>query len=575
MNKRSFSFGGVALLSLGLFTSQALAQDFCTSGTHSGTSTKTYGTQKNDEYQTISKIGDYDYELWYRGGNGASNATFYSDGSMKCSAVNSHDYLCRSGLSFNSDKYYTELDHMYADFKVSWSGAKNIGYSFIGIYGWSEDPLIEFYIVDNWASQYKPGGTNWQWVKQGDYYVDGVKYEAWTHMQYNQWALHGRTDFQQFYGVRDETKARSCGTIDITKHFEEWAKLGMNLGKMYEAKVLGEVGNSNDDTPASCEFDFPVSRVYTGTAPAPSSSGSTNPTSSSATTQVVASGTLPGTLEFEDYETMHSDSLKKYDNVIGNIQPGDWVEWTVDVSYTGTYTFDILAAREDNQGRESAISLSIDDGTSVGSVSVLTNGWNDYDTFSGVTSSISAGQHKLRVTFTSGYVNVDNIQFTAKDVDMSSMYEPPSSSSSQINGSSASINPNPTSSNSVNKESSASIGPNPTSSNPVSNESSASVGPNPTSSNPVNNGLFTIDSGSSNGGDVVDNNGQEVTSIGDIRLSLSSGDMLVFDVQGRNLGLVRVAAGTSLEDALFAKFHRSGIYLVKQGSRMMKVRVNR
>ena len=144
MKKGYFSVGTAALLSLGLFTSQTLAQDFCSTTTHSGQSARTSGTRNGEEYQTISKIGDYNYELWYRGGNGASSATFYSDGSMECIAKNSDDYLCRSGLSFNSDKSYTELGHMYADFKVSMSGQQNIGYSFIGIYGWSENPMIEY-----------------------------------------------------------------------------------------------------------------------------------------------------------------------------------------------------------------------------------------------------------------------------------------------------------------------------------------------------------------------------------------------------------------------------------------------
>ncbi|MBR6378535.1 MAG: glycoside hydrolase family 11 protein [Fibrobacter sp.] len=482
--KKCRSLGTVAVLSLGLFSSQALAQDFCTSGTHSGTSAKTNGTQRNDEYQTISKIGNFDYELWYRGGNGASSATFYSDGSMECSAVNSDDYLCRSGMSFNSDKYYTELGHMYADFKVSLSGQQNIGYSFIGIYGWSEDPMIEYYIVDTWASQYKPGGTGWGWTKKGEYTVDGAKYEAWTHTQVDQWALHGKATFEQFYGVRETS--RSCGTIDITAHFAEWEKLGMKLGKMYEAKVLGEVGNGSGV--ASCEFDFPVARVYTGSAPTPTSSGSSNPGSSASTR--TSTGALPGTMEFENYESKQSDSLKVYGDVIGNIQPSDWVEWTVDVSYTGTYNFEILAARGDDQGRESTISLSID-GVSVGSASVLTDGWDNYNTFSGVTSSISAGQHTFRVTFTDGYVNVDNIKFAENEVDKGSKYEPPPEAMAKT------------------------------------------------------------------------------------RFALKGKDLQVFDMQGRHLGRVSVAAGTTLQDALSAKFHKPGIYLVKQGALFVQVRVNR
>jgi hypothetical protein len=84
--------------------------------------------------------------------------------------------------------------------------------------------------------------------------------------------------------------------------------------------------------------------------------------------------------------------------------------------------------------------------------------------------------------------------------------------------------------------------------------------------------------GSTTPGNNGTNNGagnEAPEAIGNIHMSLSSMDMQVFDVQGRNLGRVRVNAGASLEETLFAKFHKSGIYLVKQGSRMMKVRVTR
>ena len=565
MNKRSFSFGGVALLSLGLFTSQALAQDFC-NATHSGSKedvSNTAETGKAEGKGTIGTIGDYSFEEWNKTGTGM--ATFYSDGSFSCSFENIDDYLCRSGVLYgmNSGVDFKTIGHLYADFSLSnYTNRSGVSYAYVGVYGWTQNPLIEWYIVDSWGNGGRP-----EWVGGQDSQghnippvatvtIDGAEYDIYkADINEARGTIEGNKTFKQYWSLRKT--ARTCGTIDITAHFEAWEANGLTMGSsLYEAKVLGEAGQWPENHNANGSFDFNYAKVYVGSGSStPTSSASINPTSSSATTQVVASGTLPGTLEFENYESKHSDSLKVYGDVIGSIQPGDWVEWTVDVSYTGTYTFDILAAREDNQGWESTISLSMDDGTSVGSVSVLTNGWDDYDTFSGTTSSISAGQHKLRVTFTGGYVNVDNIQFTAKEVDMSSMYEPPSSSSSPINESSASINP--------------------TSSNSVNNGSSASVGPNPTSSSPVNNEPSTNGSGSSNGGDVVDDNGQDVTAIGDIRLPISSGDMLVFDVQGRNLGLVRVAAGTSLEDALFAKFHRSGIYLVKQGARMMKVRVSR
>jgi len=404
---------------------------------------------------------------------------------MECTAKNSDDYLCRSGLSFNSDKYYTELGHMYADFKVSMSGQQNIGYSFIGIYGWSEDPMIEYYIVDNWASQYKPGGTGWGWTKKGEYTVDGAKYEAWTHTQVDQWALHGKATFEQFYGVRES--ARACGTIDITKHFEEWAKLGMNLGKMYEAKVLGEVGNGSGT--ASCNFDFPVSRVYIGNAPTPSSSASTNPTSSSAAQQnLTAVGSLPGTLEFEDFQNKDG-GFTNGGTYLGDIEPGDWAEYTVTVTYPGTYTFDLTAARGDDEGRKTSMSLSIG-GTSIATISdILTDGWDDYKSFTGTTAKLEAGTHTLRVEFTGGYVNVDKIVFTEGEVDKSSPYTPPA-------------------------------------------------------------------------------------SIRDIRMSLNSGKSVqVFDLQGKFLGLVSVAKGGNVVQAVKTRVQKSGVYLVKQGGSVQRIAI--
>jgi hypothetical protein len=33
-----------------------------------------------------------------------------------------------------------------------------------------------------------------------------------------------------------------CGHISVTAHWDKWKSLGMNLGNMYEAKLLCEVG---------------------------------------------------------------------------------------------------------------------------------------------------------------------------------------------------------------------------------------------------------------------------------------------------------------------------------------------
>ena len=250
---------------------------------------KTYRPIRASDYeQGWYGIG---YELWNEGGNGGS-ATFYDDGSFNCKMTGAKDYLCRAGLSFNSDKTHTELGHMKADFKLVKSGLSGIQYSYIGIYGWTREPLVEWYIVDNTGSDYMPG----DWVAQGSsakkhgvYDIDGAKYTVYEGDR-TSYSIDGDNKyFKQYFSVR--TSKRDCGTIDITAHFKKWEELGMKMGKMHEAKILGEAGNS-EGAKARGEYDFPYAKVYiesdapSSSSAAPSSSSIVAESSSSETTAI-------------------------------------------------------------------------------------------------------------------------------------------------------------------------------------------------------------------------------------------------------------------------------------------------
>jgi hypothetical protein len=225
------------------------AQSFCSNAKHSGQSVVVNSNK-------VGSIGGVGYELW--ADSGSNSATFYSDGSFSCSFRSAKDYLCRAGLSFNSDKTHQQLGHMYADFKLVKQGIQNVDYSYVGIYGWTRNPLVEFYVVDNWLSQYRPG----DWVgnkKHGDFTIDGAQYTVYENTRYGP-SIEGNTNFKQYFSIRKT--ARDCGTIDITAHFQQWEKLGMTMGKMHEAKVLGEAGSNGGGTTGTA--DFPYAKVYIG-----------------------------------------------------------------------------------------------------------------------------------------------------------------------------------------------------------------------------------------------------------------------------------------------------------------------
>ncbi len=325
--RKILNFGLIAACSL---TANAFAQDFCNTAAHSG----------SKEEVTSNKVGSFDngigYELWNEGGNGGS-ATFYDDGSFNCKMTGAKDYLCRAGLSFNSDKTHEELGHMKADFKLVKGNLSGIDYSYIGIYGWTREPLVEWYIVDNTGSQYMPG----DWVAQGAsaknhgvFEIDGAQYTVYEGDR-TSYSIDGDNKyFKQYFSVRKSK--RDCGTIDITAHFKKWEELGMKMGKMHEAKILGEAGSTSGAN-AKGEYDFPYAKVYIEGAELSSSSEEVIESSSSteaikgirsmtvgANTSYVfdAQGKYLGSFEAADAESLNAAIKAKYNSGVYMVKQG-------------------------------------------------------------------------------------------------------------------------------------------------------------------------------------------------------------------------------------------------------------
>jgi hypothetical protein len=183
-------------------------------------------------------VGSYTYTIW-SSGSGGCIIPYGTGAAYKATWNNSGDFLARVGLQWNETQTYDQLGTISADFAYTKTGSGG-GYSFIGIYGWSNSPLVEYYIVEDWYGSGPPTGGG---ALKGTFTVDGGTYKVYTHTQTNQPSIHGTATFPQFFSVRQS--ARQCGHISITEHFKQWAAYGMNLGKMYEAKILVEVGGGS------------------------------------------------------------------------------------------------------------------------------------------------------------------------------------------------------------------------------------------------------------------------------------------------------------------------------------------
>lgn len=257
--------GAVALV---FCATNAMADDFnaCQEkGGHTGEGTTNRG-QSNVSVKDAIPNSIYHYEIWYQGGN--NSMTYYQDGTFSAEWNSSNDFLARVGLKYNSDKTYQELSPITADFKFT-KQSGNASYSYIGIYGWTQEPLSEYYITEDWFGG-KPNPGN----RVGEVQVDGETYDIYTNTRYNAPSIldHNET-FTQYFSVR--RNARQCGHIDISAHMKAWEKYGFK-GKLYEAKLLVEAGGG-----ASGKIDFSVLRMQDANTIAAAQSSSSEPESSS------------------------------------------------------------------------------------------------------------------------------------------------------------------------------------------------------------------------------------------------------------------------------------------------------
>ncbi|MCR5378237.1 MAG: glycoside hydrolase family 11 protein [Fibrobacter sp.] len=233
---------------------------------HEGSSKMTQGQNNSSVTGNIGSTG-YHYEIWYQGGN--NSMTYYDNGTYKASWNGTNDFLARVGFKYNEDKSYSDLGPIDAYF--NWTKQGNAGgYNYIGIYGWTVDPLVEYYIVDDWFSE---PGPNLLGKKKGEFTVDGATYEIYQNQRNNAPSIKGNQTFPQYFSKRKG--ARSCGHIDITAHFKKWESLGMKMGKMYEAKVLVEAGGGTGS------FDVTYFKMFDKAHPLPQPESSSSEAKSS------------------------------------------------------------------------------------------------------------------------------------------------------------------------------------------------------------------------------------------------------------------------------------------------------
>ncbi len=208
------------------------------------------------ENTTGSEDG-YDYELWKD--SGTTSMTLTGGGTFSCEWSNINNALFRKGQKFDCTKTYEELGNVQVDYNVDYNPNGN---SYLCVYGWTKEPLVEYYIVESWGTWRPPGATS-----MGTISVDGGTYDVYHTIRENQPSIIGNTTFDQYWSVRTDKK--TSGTISVSQHFAAWEEMGLEMGKMYEVALCVE-GYQSSGSATVKQFDISVGgEIQQPTDPAP------------------------------------------------------------------------------------------------------------------------------------------------------------------------------------------------------------------------------------------------------------------------------------------------------------------
>lgn len=224
-NRLSTMIGLLALLSTVLLmsTTQLSAQQICNNqtGTNNGFF---YSFWKSSGTACMTLTGNYG------GGNYSTTWSLGSNGNFV------------AGKGWNPGSTSRVVGYNAGVFAPNGNG-------YLSLYGWSTNPLVEYYVVDNWGNFQPPGGGA---QSLGTVNTDGGTYNIYK-VNRNGPNIQGNGPFVQYWSVRTSKRGTgSNNTITFANHVNAWRNHGMNLGTMnYQilaTEGYGSSGSSNVTT---------------------------------------------------------------------------------------------------------------------------------------------------------------------------------------------------------------------------------------------------------------------------------------------------------------------------------------
>lgn len=164
--------------------------------------------------------GTHDNFFWFLWTDDRSGTVDYQNGTGGNYSVSwnyTGNFTCGKGWSSGSS---TRVVGYNIGAYTQTGGGGSIAY-----YGWTKNPLIEYYVNERWGG-YRPTGE-----LRGSVTSDGGTYDIYTAMRYNAPSIDGTQTFRQVFSTRrTQAPTGQNQTITVANHVNAWGSVGLGLG---------------------------------------------------------------------------------------------------------------------------------------------------------------------------------------------------------------------------------------------------------------------------------------------------------------------------------------------------------